>query len=212
VDLEAAREQLFKHLEWDIRDSRVVDAMRRVPRELFVPAAQRNYAYDDRPLSIGSGQTISQPYIIAMMLEALDLKQTDKVLEVGAGSGYVTAILGELVDTVIGVEIVPQLAESAAATLADLGYNNVSIKLVSKSSLGYMPEAPYDAIVVSAGAPSVPPLLLAQLKWQGRLVIPVGTRWQQSLIKIARLHEGDVVEDLGACYFVPLLGDGAWTS
>jgi protein-L-isoaspartate(D-aspartate) O-methyltransferase len=212
VDLEAARAQLFKHLEWDIRDSRVVDAMRRVPRELFVPAAQRNYAYDDRPLSIGSGQTISQPYIVAMMLEALGLKQTDKVLEVGAGSGYVTAILGELVDTVIGVEIVPQLAESAATTLAELGYNNVSIKLVSRSSLGYMPEAPYDAIVVSAGAPSVPPLLLAQLKWQGRLVIPVGTRWQQSLIKIARLHEGDVVEDLGACYFVPLLGDGAWNS
>jgi protein-L-isoaspartate(D-aspartate) O-methyltransferase len=210
VDLEAARSQLFKHLEWDIPDSRVVDAMRRVPRELFVPPEQREFAYDDRPLSIGSGQTISQPYIIATMLEALELRDTDKVLEVGCGSGYVAAILGEMVDTVIGVEIVPHLADSAASIISTLGYDNVSIKLVPKSSLGYMPEAPYDAIIVSAGAPSIPPLLLAQLKWQGRLVIPVGSRWQQNLIKLARLHEGDLVENLGSCYFVPLLGDGAW--
>jgi protein-L-isoaspartate(D-aspartate) O-methyltransferase len=161
-------------------------------------------------LSIGYGQTISQPFIVAMMVEALGLKDTDKVLEVGCGSGYVAAILGQLAATVVGVEIVPELADFAAAALAELGYNNVAVHLVSKSSLGYMPDAPYDAIIVSAGAPSVPPLLLAQLKWHGRLVIPVGSRWQQNLIKVTREPEGDIVEDLGACYFVPLLGEGAW--
>lgn len=210
MDLEAAKAQLFKHLAWEIRDARVVDAMRQVPREWFVPPAQRDAAYDDRPLSIGYGQTISQPFIVAMMVEALGLKDTDKVLEVGCGSGYVAAILGQLAATVVGVEIVPELADFAAAALAELGYNNVAVHLVSKSSLGYMPEAPYDAIIVSAGAPSVPPLLLAQLKWHGRLVIPVGSRWQQNLIKVTREPEGDIVEDLGACYFVPLLGEGAW--
>ncbi len=210
MDLQEAKTQLFKHLAWEIRDTRVVDAMQRVPREQFVPPAYHDSAYDDRPLSIGYGQTISQPYIVAMMIEALELTETDKVLEVGSGSGYVSAILGQLADRVIGVEIVPELADFAAATLAELGYNNVDIKLVPKSSLGYLPEAPYDAIIVSAGAPSVPQLLLAQLKWHGRLVIPVGSRWQQNLVKITRLPEGDTVEDLGACYFVPLLGEGAW--
>ena len=210
MDLEAAKAQLFKHLAWDIRDLCVLEAMQRVPRELFVPHEQRDFAYDDRPLSIGCGQTISQPFIIATMLEALRLKNTDKVLEVGSGSGYVAAILGELVDRVVGVEIVPELAASAASIISDLGYDKVDIRLVPKSSLGYMPEAPYDAIIVSAGAPSVSPLLLAQLKWHGRLVIPVGSRWRQNLIRITRMPEGDSVDDLGSCYFVPLLGEGAW--
>jgi protein-L-isoaspartate(D-aspartate) O-methyltransferase len=210
VDLDTAKAQLLKQLAWEIRDGRVVQAMRRVPRERFVPEAQRDFAYDDRPLSIGYGQTISQPFIVATMVQALDLTPESKVLEVGSGSGYVSAVLGELAQTVVGVEIVPELADYASATIADLGYQNVSIHLVPKSTLGYMPEAPYDAILVSAGAPSVPAILLAQLKWNGRLVIPVGSRWQQDLVKIARLPEGDVVENLGACYFVPLLGEGAW--
>ncbi len=210
MDLEAAKAQLFKHLAWDVRDSRVLDAMQKVPRELFVPPEQRGAAYSDRPLSIGWGQTISQPFMIAMMLEALALKSTDKVLEVGSGSGYVAAILGELVQTVVGVEIVPELVASSESLISSLGYSNVTIRLGSKANLGYMPEAPYDAILVSAGAPSVPPLLLAQLKWEGRLVIPVGSRWRQNLIRITRMPEGDFVDDLGSCYFVPLLGDGAW--
>ncbi len=210
VDLEAAKSQLFQHLAWDVRDTRVLDAMRKVPRELFVPVEQRNFAYEDRPLSIGSGQTISQPFIIAMMLEALELKSSDKVLEVGAGSGYVSAILGELVDRVVGVEIIPALASTAASLVSQLGYDAVDIRLVSKATLGYLPEAPYDAIVVSAGAPTVPPLLLAQLKWNGRLVIPIGSRWRQNLIRVKRAPEGDYVDDLGTCYFVPLLGQGAW--
>ena len=210
MDLEAAKAQLLKHLAWEIRDARVVEAMRGVPREEFVPQAYRDSAYEDRPLSIGYGQTISQPYIVAMMVEALELKDTDKVLEVGSGSGYVTAILGRLAGKVIGVEIVPELADFSAAAIAELGYDNVAIHLVPKSALGYIPEAPYDAILVSAGAPAVPQLLLAQLKWGGRMVIPVGSRWQQNLVKITRAHEGDIVENLGACYFVPLLGEGAW--
>ena len=210
MDLEAAKAQLFKHLAWEIRDGRVVEAMQRVPREDFVPPAYRASAYDDRPLGIGYGQTISQPFIVAMMVEALQLKNTDKVLEVGSGSGYVAAILAQLADRVIGVEIVPELADFAAATLAELSYTNIAIHLVPKTALGYIPEAPYDAIIVSAGAPAIPPLLLAQLRWGGRLVIPVGSRWQQNLVKITRLPEGDTVEDLGACYFVPLLGEGAW--
>ncbi len=210
MDIETARAHLFKHLSRDIRDMRVIEAMQSVPRELFVPETLREVAYDDRPLSIGYGQTISQPSMVAMMIEALDLKETDKVLELGAGSGYVAAILSHMVERVITVEIVPELADFAASALAELGYANIDVHLVPKSTLGYMPEAPYDAIIVSAGAPTAPPLLLAQLKWHGRLVIPIGSRWQQELTKITRLPEGDVVESLGACYFVPLLGEGAW--
>jgi protein-L-isoaspartate(D-aspartate) O-methyltransferase len=212
MDLDAARAQLLKQLAWEIRDERVLEAMSRVPRERFVPESQRSFAYDDRPLGIGYGQTISQPFIVAMMVQALELTPDSRVLEVGSGSGYVCAILGQLAQRVIGVEIVPELADYAAATLAELGYQNVTINLVAKSTLGHMPEAPYDAILVSAGAPSIPAILLAQLKWNGRLVIPVGSRWQQELMKITRLPEGDVVEKLGACYFVPLLGDCAWKS
>ncbi len=210
MDLEARKTKLFKHLSWEIRDKRVIEAMKRVPRELFVPPAQRDFAYDDRPLAIGHGQTISQPFIVAMMIEALDVKESDKILEVGAGSGYVAAILGELANKVVTVEIVPELADRAASVLSELGYTNVDVHLASRSTLGWMADAPYDAILVSAGAPSVPQLLLAQLKWHGRLVIPVGSRWQQELTKVTRLPEGDLVERLGACYFVPLIGKGAW--
>jgi protein-L-isoaspartate(D-aspartate) O-methyltransferase len=210
VDLESAKAQLFRHLAWEIHDARVVEAMQRVPREQFVPPAYRDAAYEDRPLSIGYGQTISQPYIVAMMVESLELKDTDKVLEVGSGSGYVAAILGQLAAKVIGVEIVPELADFSAAAIAELGYANVAIHLVPKSAPGYMAEAPYDAILVSAGAPAIPQLLLAQLKWGGRMVIPVGTRWQQDLLKITRTPEGDTIDNLGGCYFVPLLGEGAW--
>jgi len=210
VDLQESREQLFKHLSWEIQDQRVIDAMKRVPRERFVPATLRDAAYEDHPLSIGFGQTISQPFIVAAMLQALELKQTDSVLEVGTGSGYVAAILGELAARVVSVEIIPELADSARAVVDALGYTNVRVHLVSRSSLGWIPDAPYDAIIVSAGAPSVPQVLLGQLKWNGRVVIPIGTRWQQHLVKITRTPEGDLVDDLGACFFVPLLGEGAW--
>ena len=210
MDLDSAKQQLFQHLSWEVRDAHVIDAMRRVPREEFVPESQRAFAYQDRPLSIGYGQTISQPYIIALMVRALELAPTDKVLELGTGSGYVAAVLGELAEKVVSVEIVPELAESATSVLSRLGYPNVAVHSVPRTKLGSIDDAPYDAIIVSAGAPSVPHMLIGQLKWGGRLVIPVGSRWQQDLLRITHLPDGDQVDNLGACYFVPLLGQGAW--
>ena len=212
MDLEAARTRLFSHLSWEIQDKRVIDAMQRVPREEFISLSQHDAAYDDHPLSIGYGQTISQPFIVALMVQALALKETDTVLEVGAGSGYVSAILGQLASRVVGVELIPELAASASLTLERLDYRNVSIQVAPRTSLGWLPEAPYDAIIVSAGAPSVPAMLLGQLKWNGRMVIPVGSRFQQNLLRIVRKPEGDEVEDMGGCFFVPLIGDGAWNS
>ncbi|MBN1856144.1 MAG: protein-L-isoaspartate(D-aspartate) O-methyltransferase [Dehalococcoidia bacterium] len=186
--------------------------MRRVPREDFVLSADRDAAYEDHPLGIGYGQTISQPFIVALMLQALTLKSTDSVLEVGTGSGYVAAILGELVERVTTVEIVPELALTATRTLHSKGYSNIDVHLVPRSTLGWIDNAPYDAIIVSAGAPSIPPILSGQLKWNGRMVIPVGSRSQQELIKLTRTMQGDKVESLGSCYFVPLIGDDAWKS
>lgn len=212
MDLKTAKAELFKHLSWDIKDQRVVEAMRRVPREDFVLSADRDAAYEDHPLGIGYGQTISQPFIVALMLQALTLKSTDSVLEVGTGSGYVAAILGELVERVTTVEIVPELALTATRTLHSKGYSNIDVHLVPRSTLGWIDNAPYDAIIVSAGAPSIPPILSGQLKWNGRMVIPVGSRSQQELIKLTRTMQGDKVESLGSCYFVPLIGDDAWKS
>lgn len=200
---------MLKHLDYQIADKRVVDAMRRVPREAFVPPEQLAAAYDDRPLPIGWGQTISQPFIVAFMIEALQLGGNEKVLELGTGSGYEAAILAELVDHVVTVEYVPDLAESAAALLDRLGYSDVEVH-VAVQTLGWPDGAPYDAIIVSAGAPSVPPVLIEQLAWNGRLVMPVGSRWQQELVKVTRLRTGNRIENLGGCYFVPLIGEGAW--
>lgn len=212
MDLKTAKAELFKHLSWDVKDQRVVEAMRRVPREAFVLSADHDAAYEDHPLGIGYGQTISQPFIVALMLQALNLKSTDSVLEVGTGSGYVAAILGELVERVTTVEIVPELALTASRTLHSMGYSNIAVHLVPRSTLGWLDNAPYDAIIVSAGAPSIPPILSGQLKWNGRMVIPVGSRSQQELIKLTRTMQGDKVESLGSCYFVPLIGDDAWNS
>lgn len=208
-DLKQARENLLKSLELEIADKRVVEAMRRVPREVFVPAELRHAAYDDRPLSIGFGQTISQPFIVALMVQALELNGDEKVLELGTGSGYEAAILAELARKVVTVECIPELAESAKRVLDKLGYSNIEVHVAGKT-LGWPQEAPYDAIIVSAGAPSVPQVLLDQLTWGGRLVIPVGSRWEQDLLKITKLRNGNRVENLGGCYFVPLIGEGAW--
>jgi len=183
--------------------------MRRVPREAFVPPEHYHEAYDDRPLSIGFGQTISQPFIVALMVQALELKGNEKVLELGTGSGYEAAILAELAGEIVTVEIIPQLAESAKRVLEKLGYSNIKVRIAGKS-LGWSEEAPYEAIIVSAGAPSVPQVFLDQLAWKGRLVIPVGSRWQQELLKIKKYKKGNKVENLGGCYFVPLIGEGAW--
>jgi len=209
MDLVKARANLIRHLNWEIADKRVVDAMKHVPREAFVPKELQYAAYEDRPLSIGFGQTISQPYIVALMLQALELKGNEKVLEIGTGSGYEAAILAEMSGQVVTVERVPELAESARYVLKSLGYSNIEVHMASKV-LGWLDNVPYDAIIVSAGAPSIPQILLGQLSWGGKLVIPVGSRWQQELMKITKLKKGNKVENLGGCYFVPLMGEGAW--
>jgi protein-L-isoaspartate(D-aspartate) O-methyltransferase len=209
ADLERARESLLKYLDYEIADKHVVEAMRRVPRDAFVPSEQHQAAYDDRPLGIGFGQTISQPFIVALMVQALELKQSEQVLELGTGSGYEAAILAELAPKVVTVEHIPELAESAKRLLDKLGYSNIEVHLAGKT-LGWPAGAPYDAIIVSAGAPTVPQVLLEQLSWGGRLVIPVGSRWQQELLKVSKLKKGNRTENLGGCYFVPLIGEGAW--
>lgn len=209
VDLSLARDNLIAKLNLEISDKRVIEAMRRVPREAFVPQDQYYAAYEDRPLSIGFGQTISQPYIVALMVQALELKGGDKVLELGAGSGYEAAILAELAREVVTVERISELVEGAKRALEKLGYSNVKVHLASRE-LGWSDEAPYGAIIVSAGAPTIPQILLNQLSFGGRLVIPVGSRWQQDLLKVTKRRKGNKVENLGGCYFVPLIGEGAW--
>ena len=209
ADLEQARENLLRYLDHEIADTRVVEAMRRVPREAFVSQEQYHVAYDDRPLSIGFGQTISQPFIVALMVQALELRGDEKVLELGTGSGYEAAIVAELAQKVVTVECIPELAESARQVLDKLGYSNIEVHVAGKT-LGWPEGAPYDAIIVSAGAPTVPQVLLEQLAWNGRLVIPVGSRWQQELLRVTKLRKGNNIENLGGCYFVPLIGEDAW--
>jgi protein-L-isoaspartate(D-aspartate) O-methyltransferase len=209
ADLERARENLLRYLDHEIADKRVIEAMKRIPREAFVSPEQYEVAYDDRPLGIGFGQTISQPFIVALMVQALELDGHEQVLELGTGSGYEAAILAELAQKVVTVECIPELAETATQVLDTLGYSNIEVHVTGKT-LGWPEGAPYDAIIVSAGAPSVPPVLLDQLAWNGRLVIPVGSRWQQDLLKVVKMRKGNRIENLGGCYFVPLIGEGGW--
>ena len=209
MDFERARAQLIEHLRTEIKDERVLAAMARVPRERFVPPEQQPLAYEDRPLPIGHEQTISQPFIVALMTQALALTGKEKVLEIGSGSGYQTAILAQLAQSVVSVERRRPLAEGARKILAELGYQNVSVHL-AKETLGWPEEAPYDAIIATAAAPKVPPSLLAQLAIGGRMVIPVGSLYLQELYKITKQREKTEVESLGGCRFVSLIGKGAW--
>ncbi|MCH2503233.1 MAG: protein-L-isoaspartate(D-aspartate) O-methyltransferase [Chloroflexota bacterium] len=207
------RKALFSSLRRKIRSVPVVRAMERVPREEFVSVWERPRAYRDEPLSIGEGQTISQPYIVARITEALRLQPTDRVLELGAGSGYQAAVLAELVTdgNVVTVELVPSLAQQARETLAGLGYRNIVVE-ESTGSLGCPRLGPYDAIVVSAAAPTLSPTLLSQLALGGRLVVPVGSRDQQELVCALRTGEGISLRMLGPCRFVPLIGHDAFSA
>jgi protein-L-isoaspartate(D-aspartate) O-methyltransferase len=209
MDFSAARAGLISHLSTEIRDKRVLAAMAKIPRELFVPVESRAQAYEDHPLPIGHSQTISQPYIIALMTQELELTGNEKVLEIGTGSGYQAAILAELSGTVHTVERIPALADTARKVLDDLGYKNVFIHL-AEDTLGWQQEAPYDAIMVTAGAPGVPDALLAQLAAGGRMVIPVGSRFTQELCKIVKSEKGTRLYNLGGCRFVALIGSDAW--
>jgi protein-L-isoaspartate(D-aspartate) O-methyltransferase len=190
----------------DIEDSRVLAAMGRVPRHLFVPAALRFRAYADHPLPIGNGQTISQPYIVALMTELAEVEPDDVVLEIGTGSGYQAAVLSQIAREVATIEIVPELAETARARLAELGYENVTVR-TGDGYLGWKEKAPFDAILVTAAAPEVPPPLVEQLAPGAILVIPVGPQSQiQSLLRIEKAADGTTVtRDVLPVVFVPLV-------
>lgn len=193
-----------------IHDERLLAAMSKVPRHEFV-GTRRQEAYADHPVLIGEDQTTSQPYIIAAMLQAVEIAPEDRVLEIGAGSGYQTALLAELATQVFGVERYASLARHAQATLDRLGYRNVTL-VTGDGSLGYAAAAPYDAIVVSCAAPRVPPALLAQLAPLGRLVVPVGEPEQQVLELVRKLPDGETtVHVLEGCRFVPLIGEQGFT-
>ena len=192
-----------------IEDRLVLDAMKKVPRHVFVPESYYDAAYSDRPLPIGLGQTISQPYMVAIMTETMKLKGREKVLEVGTGSGYQTAILAEIADHVVSLERLPELAGAARERLRQLGYANVEIH-VGDGSAGYPERAPYDAIIVTAGAPEIPGVLLEQLSDGGRLVIPVGNSFQQTLTRITLAGGERKTERLEGCVFVPLIGKYGW--
>jgi len=195
-----------------IVDQRVLKVMETIPRHLFVDEALRDQAYNDNPLPIDERQTISQPYIVALMTEALNLKGNEKVLELGTGSGYQTAILAELAERVFSIERIAPLASGARKILDSLNYYNVAIR-VGDGTYGWKEESPFDAIIVTAGAPDIPRTLVEQLVVGGRLVIPIGGRHSQALIKLTRLSE-DInnlkKEDLGGCRFVDLIGDHGW--
>ncbi len=196
-----------------IKDERVLQALLKVPRHLFVPEDLVHNAYVDAPLPIGMGQTISQPYIVALMTEALEIDENSRVLEIGTGSGYQAAILAEIAKEVYTVERIPQLLERAQKILKSLGYNNIHFKL-GDGTEGWEEFAPYDAIIVTAGAPDIPEPLVKQLKEGGRLVIPVGDELTQRLLRIRKVKvngkEKLKIEDLGGCVFVKLKGKYGW--
>ena len=196
-------------IERGVKDSRVIAAMRKVPRHLFVEEALQNQAYSDRPLPIGEKQTISQPYMVALMTEALQLTGKEKVLEIGAGSGYQTAILAESARQVFSIERILSLTMKARMLLINLGYTNVEIKF-SDGTEGWIGESPFDAVIVTAGSPDIPQPLVDQLAVGGRLVIPVGDESVQDLMRLTKTEEGIKREDLGGCRFVKLIGKYGW--
>jgi protein-L-isoaspartate(D-aspartate) O-methyltransferase len=207
--LAASRERMLDLLRRTIRDARVIDAMASIPRERFVPEHLQQRSYEDRALPIGGGQTISQPLIVALMIEAMLLRGDERVLEVGTGSGYAAAVLSRLAREVVTVERVADLGEQARARLTALQLENVTVIFPAKH-LGYKDGAPYDAILVSAGAPHVPRTLLDQLAEGGRLIVPIGNRQAQQLVRAVKTPHGVSLERLGACAFVPLIGEDAW--
>ena len=205
------RERMIERLrEYGIRDKQVLEAMREVPRHFFVPHALQGRAYGDHALPIAQNQTISQPFIVARMTELLELGPTHRVLEIGAGSGYQTAVLARLAGQVYAIERIAELAREAQSRRRQLGIYNATVKCFD-GTLGWSAHAPYDAILVAAGGPDVPDPLVAQLKPGGKLVIPVGeTRESQSLMRVIKTDKGQKREDHGPCAFVPLIGQYGW--
>ena len=206
VRLKMVEEQIVSR---GIKDAKLISAMKKIPRHLFVEEALQSQAYSDHPLPIGEKQTISQPYMVALMTEALLLTGKEKVLEIGTGSGYQTAILAELSEKIFSVERIRSLAIRARKLLYELGYFNVEIKIFD-GTFGWMEESPFDAIMVTAGSPDIPQPLIDQLAIGGRLVIPVGDALVQDLFRVTKTEEGVKKEDLGGCRFVKLIGKYAW--
>jgi protein-L-isoaspartate(D-aspartate) O-methyltransferase len=203
-------ERLREH--YRIGDPRVLAAMEDVPRHLFVPEALQGRAYGDHALPIDANQTISQPYIVALMTELLETDKSSRVLEIGAGSGYQTAVLARVAGQVYAIERIADLARQAQARIRSLGIYNATVKCFD-GTMGWSAHAPYDAVLVAAGGPEVPEPLLAQLKVGGRLVIPVGpSRESQRLVRVIRTEEGDKREEHGSCAFVPLIGRHGWSN
>jgi protein-L-isoaspartate(D-aspartate) O-methyltransferase len=200
------RKVLIAYLrELGVSDERVLAALAAVPREIFVPAAFRHQAYEDYPLEIGEGQTISQPSVVARITELADVGSRDRVLEIGAGSGYQAAVLAQLARFVFALERLPRLAEAARARLSELGYANVSVQVMD-GSLGWRVQAPFDVIIVSAAAPSIPKALTEQLTDGGRLVIPIGELRRQQLVRVVRRGDRFDESSHGPATFVPLVG------
>lgn len=192
-----------------IKDPRVLQAFQKVPRHKFVPEKYQDCAYGDFPLAIGEGQTISQPYMVALMTECLELSGGEHILEIGTGSGYQAAILAELTAQVYSIERVAVLAERARTLLRDLGYDNIHIK-VDDGTLGWQKNAPYDRIIITAGAPDIPEPLIEQLNINGKLVIPIGSKFSQVLTVVTKYKTGIQTEEICGCVFVPLLGRYGW--
>jgi protein-L-isoaspartate(D-aspartate) O-methyltransferase len=206
IRLKMVEEQIIAR---GIKDLRLAGAMRKVPRHLFVEEALQSQAYSDHPLPIGEKQTISQPYMVALMTEALSLTGKEKVLEIGTGSGYQTAVLAELASKVFSVERIRSLAIKARKLLLELGYLNTEVKF-SDGTVGWLDESPFDAIMVTAGSPEIPQPLIDQLKVGGRMAIPVGDIYTQDLIRIIKTEDGIKKDDLGGCRFVKLIGKYGW--
>lgn len=206
-----AREQMVQEqlVSRGIKDPRVLRAMAKVPRHLFLESELWDQAYEDHPLPIGAHQTISQPYMVALMVDALALKGTERVLEVGTGSGYAAAVLSELCAEVFSVEAVEELASKARTLLSHLGYTNVSV-LLGDGTLGWEEHSPYDAVVISAAAPGIPRPLIEQLRIPGYLVFPMGEKELQTLVRVRKDTEGIQEEYLGDCHFVKLTGKYGW--
>lgn len=203
-------ERLREH--YGIRDPRVLDAIRSIPRHFFVPEALRGRAYGDHALPINFNQTISQPFIVARMTELLELDKNSRVLEIGAGSGYQTAVLARLASQVYAIERIGELAREGHARLRDLGIYNATVKAFD-GTLGWNAHAPYDGVLVAAGGPRVPEPLIAQLKTGGRLVIPIGeTQESQRLVSVIKTETGHKTEEHGPCQFVPLIGQHGWAA
>lgn len=211
-DFTAARDSMVQHqlVARGIADPAVLAAMREVPRHLFVDQGLVDEAYDDNPLPIGDGQTISQPYMVAIMTQLLELTGDQRVLEIGTGSGYQAAVLSRLCRWVFTVERIARLAERARKILLKCGYNNVTF-LVADGSKGWPEAAPYDGIIVTAGAPKIPSVLVDQLSDGGRLVIPVGDRFSQTLKRVIRIDNRTRVENHTGCRFVDLIGTHGWS-